>query len=196
MDDKGLFGDREKAMEANYFRQQDERLLERLRQNAKLEEIAGALAEKLQIDNPELLERVKALGITVDTAPALFLAPLVQVAWSDGSVSRKEHETVLRLAQQREIETGSPAFAQLEEWLRQRPSDKLFDTAVEVLKYGFAVLSPKEREERIKRIVDACHDVAAASGNGLATLLALGNTVESSEEATLDAITARLRMHN
>jgi len=196
MDDKGLFGDREKAMEANYFRQQDERLLERLRQNAKLEEIAGALAEKLQIDNPQLLERVKALGITVDTAPALFLAPLVQVAWSDGSVSRKEHETVLRLAQQREIETGSPAFAQLEEWLRQRPSDKLFDTAVEVLKYGFAVLSPKEREERIKRIVDACHDVAAASGNGLATLLALGNTVESSEEATLDAITARLRMHN
>jgi len=103
MDDKGLFGDREKAMEANYFRQQDERLLERLRQNAKLEEIAGALAEKLQIDNPQLLERVKALGITVDTAPALFLAPLVQVAWSDGSVSRKEHETVLRLAQQREI---------------------------------------------------------------------------------------------
>lgn len=196
MDDKGLFGDREKAMEANYFRQQDERLLERLRQNAKLDEIAGALAEKLQIDNPDLLERVKALGITVDTAPALFLAPLVQVAWSDGSVSRKEHDTVLRLAQQREVETGSPAFAKLEEWLRQRPSDKLFDTAVEVLKYGFAVLPPKEREERIKRVVDACHDVASASGNGLATLLALGNTVESSEEATLDAITTRLRMHN
>jgi len=32
-------------MEANYFRQQDARLIERLRKNAKLDDIAAALAE-------------------------------------------------------------------------------------------------------------------------------------------------------
>ena len=190
-----IFGDREKAMEDNFFRQEDAKLLAKLRQNAGLDEITILLAEKLQVDNPELLSKVRDLGITVDNAPAFYLAPLVQVAWADGAVSRKEHDTVLRLARGRGIEENSPAYAQLEEWLRARPSDQLFDAAVEVIKQGFSVLPLKEREERIKRIVDACHEVASASGKGLATLLALGNTVLSSEEATLDAINAKLRMH-
>ena len=88
--DKGIFEDREKAMEANYFRQQDAMLVQKLRQEAELDEIAKALAEKLEVDNPELLLRVRELGITVDTAPALFLAPLVQVAWAEGGVSDAE----------------------------------------------------------------------------------------------------------
>jgi hypothetical protein len=191
-----IFGDREKAMEDNFFRQEDAKLLAKLRQNADLDEITVVLAQKLQVDDPELLSRVRELGITADTAPAFYLAPLVQVAWADGAVSRKEHDTVLRLAEARGIAQDSPAHAQLEEWLRVRPSDGLFDTAVEVLKQGFSVLPLKEREERIKRIVDACNEVASASGKGLATLLALGNTVLRSEEATLDAITAKLRMHD
>ena len=190
-----IFGDREKAMEDNFFRQEDAKLLAKLRQNAGLDEITVVLAQKLQVDNPELLSRVRELGITVDTAPAFYLAPLVQVAWADGAVSRKEHDTVLRLARRRDIAENSPAYVQLEEWLRVRPSDELFDAAVEVIKQGFSVLPLKERQERIKRVVDACHEVASASGKGLATLLALGNTVLSSEEATLDAINAKLRMH-
>ena len=32
--DKGIFSDREKAMEATYFRREDARLLEKLRKNA------------------------------------------------------------------------------------------------------------------------------------------------------------------
>lgn len=190
-----IFGDREKAMEDNFFRQEDAKLLAKLRQNAGLDEITVALAEKLQVDNPELLSRVRELGITGDTAPGFYLAPLVQVAWADGVVSKKEHDTALRLAGARGITENSPAYIQLEEWLRVRPSDELFDAAVEVIKQGFSVLPLKEREERIKRLVDACHEVASASGKGLATLLALGNTVLRSEEATLDAINAKLRTH-
>ena len=132
--DKGIFTDREKAMEANYFRQQDAKLLERLRKDSSLDEIALALAEKLQIDNPDLLARVRALGVTADTAPAFFAAPLVQVAWAEGSVSKREQEAVLHLARERGIEEGSPAYAQLGEWLAARPADALFDTAVEVIK--------------------------------------------------------------
>ena len=96
--DKGIFSDREQAAEAAYFRQHDARLVDRLRQDAKLEEVATALAEKLQIDNPDLLEKARLVGVTGDTAPALLLAPLVQVAWVDGAVSGSERETVLRIA--------------------------------------------------------------------------------------------------
>src|SRR4026207_627327 len=94
--EKGFLGDREKAMEADYFRKENERLLEKLRQGAKLDDIAKALADKLKVDNQELLGRVRALGVTPAAAPALFLTPLVQVAWAEGLVGNPEREAVPR----------------------------------------------------------------------------------------------------
>jgi hypothetical protein len=116
----------------------------------------------------------------------------VQVAWAGGSVTKAEKDAVLRLARGRGIETDSPAYAQLREWLKERPDDQLFDLAVEVLKYGFSVLPPDEREERIKVLVDACHEVAEASGSTLGWVLGL-KSVSHSEASTLDAIANTLR---
>lgn len=192
--EKGFLGDREKAMEADYFRKENEKLLEKLRQGAKLDDIAKALADKLQVDNQELLARVRALGITLENAPALFLTPLVQVAWAEGSVGNREREAVLRIARQRDVEEDSPAYAQLVEWLKVRPSDALFDVGLEVIKYGLAVLPPKEMEERIVRLIDACHEVAAASGTELARLLGLGDGVSRVEAHMLDEFNSRLRV--
>jgi hypothetical protein len=194
--DKGIFTDRAKALEGNYIRQQDAKLIERLRNKATLGEIAAALAEKLQVDNPELLARARALGATAETAPAFFSAPLVQVAWAEGAVSSREQETVLRLARERGIEEGSPAYAQLIEWLKVRPSDALFDTAVDILKVGLAVLPFKEREERIRRLIDACHKVAEASGGKLTKQFGLGDGVSRREASTLDMINKNLRIHD
>lgn len=188
-----IFRDRERANEAAYFKQQDARLLESLRERAPLDEIAKAIGEKLQLDNKELLDRVRELGLTAETAPALLLAPLVQVAWAEGKVSVQESETVLRLALQRGVEQTSPTFVQLVEWLRDRPADKVFDVATEVLHFSFSVLPESEREDRIKRIVEACHEVAAASGGGIAKLLGLGSSVSDIEASMLDDITRTLR---
>jgi hypothetical protein len=189
-----IFGDREKAMEDAYFRDENAKLLEKLRHRAHLDEIAVALGEKLQVDDPALLAKVRELGVTLETAPAFFLAPLVQVAWAEGGVSKEEREVVLRLARNRGIEPGSPAYAQLQAWLDVRPPDELFDTAVKVLKLGFSVLPPAERDERIKDIVRACHEVAEASA-GLGRLLGLGDGVSRIEASTLDDITKALRSH-
>ena len=188
-----IFKDHERAQEAHYFRQQDEKLLESLRKKAPLDEIAKALGDKLQIDNPELLDRVRQLGLKPETAPALFLAPLVQVAWAEGKISKDEQDAVLRLALDRDVERDSPVYMQLLDWLAARPSDETFDTAVELLKFGFAVLPEDEREARIKRIVEACHEVAAASGGGLAKLLGLGSSVSDVEASMLDSINDTLR---
>jgi hypothetical protein len=51
--EKDIFKERGRGEEEAYFRQQDAELIERLHQEAKLEEIARALAEKLQVDNPD-----------------------------------------------------------------------------------------------------------------------------------------------
>lgn len=190
-----IFGDREKALEEKYFRDQDAKLLAKLRQKADLDEIAVALGEKLRVDNPELLGKVRELGVTLETAAAFFLAPLVQVAWAEGKVSGKEHDVVLRLARQRGIASDSPAYDQLKQWLRVRPSDSFFDTAVEVMKAGFAVLPPTERDQRIKDVVHACHEVAEASA-GLGRLLGLGDGVSGVEASMLDDITRTFRTHD
>ena len=105
-----------------------------------------ALAEQLQVNNPELLRRVIALGVTLDTGPAFLLAPLVQVAWGEGNVTDRERDTVLRLAAARGVEVGSPAHAQLLKWLQERPANDLFDTAMEVIRVGSP--SSRRRNER------------------------------------------------
>lgn len=190
--DKDIFKERERSLEEEYFRTHDAKLIEKLRERGKVEEIAEALAVKLQIDDPALLRRIMALGVTRDTGPAFLLAPLVQVAWAEGEVTDREREKVLRIATERGIDPSSAAYAQLQAWLRKRPTDAIFDTAVETVKTGLSVLTPAERADRIKRIVDACREVASASG-GLGRLLGLGTGVSSEEESILDAMAATLR---
>jgi hypothetical protein len=194
--EKDIFKERERALEAVYFQNQDRKLIEKLRESARLEEIAVALAAKLQVDNPELLRRVRDLGVTLDTAPAFLLAPLVQVAWAEGEVTEREHKTVLHFAGIRGVAEGSPAHAQLREWLRERPPDALFDTALEVIKVGLSVLAPEEREERRQQIVQVCHEVAEASGGGLARVLGLGSGISGEEESLLDTLTTILWSKN
>ena len=192
MADKDIFKDRGRSFEEEYFRKHDAKLIEKLRERGKVEEIVEALAVKLQIDDPALLHRIMALGVTLDTGAAFLLAPLVQVAWAEGGVTDREREKVLQIAAEQGVDTSSPAYTQLQEWLRTRPADAIFDTAVEAIKSGLSVLTPAERADRIKRIVDACREVASASG-GLGRLLGLGTGVSSEEESILDAMTATLR---
>ena len=101
-----MFRARERAEEEAYFRQEDAKLIARLRQKAQFSEIAHALAEKLHADEPALLERIRMLSVTLDTGAAFILAPLVEVAWADGSVSRAERETILHIAKHRGIAPG------------------------------------------------------------------------------------------
>ncbi len=189
---RDIFKDRERGFEEEFFLKQNTKLIEKIRERARLEEIAHALADKLQVDNPELLLRIIDLGVTRDTGSAFLAAPLVQVAWAGGKVTDQERETLLRLAAARGIEQGSVAHAKLLEWLDVRPSDQFFETAVEALRVGLSVLPASEREERVNGILENCKKVAEASG-GLARKLGLGSGVSHEEESLLETIAAKLR---
>lgn len=188
-----IWKERERAFEEQWANAKDEELIKKMREHARLEAIAKTLAEKLQVDEPDLLRRVADLGITLDTGAALLLAPLVQIAWGDGSVTDEERDAVLRIARQRGLEESSPSYATLVEWLAVRPSDALFDVAVEVLQTGLSVLPTAERDERVATFAKAAHEIAEASGGGLARLLGLHKGVSDQEHAILDRIKASLR---
>jgi tellurite resistance protein len=190
---KDILKDRGRGEEADHFRREDAKLIEKLREQARLGEIAKALADKLRVDDAELLRRVADLGLDQDTGQAILLAPLVQVAWAEGHVSDAERAVVLELAASRGLTAGMPAHDKLLEWLKKRPSDAVFETAMEVMRVGFSVLPPAERDERIKGLVDACRQIAAASGGGLGRLLGMSDAAVSGDEsAVLDAIATKL----
>ena len=186
---KDIFRDRERGEEQAYFRQEDARLIAKLRQKAQLSEVAHALAEKLHADEPALLDRIQKLGVTLDTGSAFILAPLVEVAWVDGQVSDAERDTILDIAQQRGVELGSADYRQLLDWLAHRPSDEVFRTALEAIRIGLSVLPPDESEQRIATIIKACEDVAQAAG-GIAQFFHLDG-VSYAESALI----AEIRRH-
>ena len=187
---KDMLRDRERGEEQAYFRQQDARLIAKLRQKAQLSEIAHALAEKLRVDEPELLERIQKLGVTLDTGSAFILAPLVEVAWVDGDVSDAERDAILHIATQRGVSPGSADYRQLLDWLAHRPSDEVFRAALEAIRIGLSVLPPDESEQRIASIIKACEDVARAAG-WIAELVHL-DQVSDEESSVIAAIRSHL----
>ena len=187
-----LLKDRERSFEEAYFNKRDANLIQKIRERAQLPELATALAEKLQIDAPELIQRAVALGLTRDTGAALLVAPLVQVAWADGEVSDHERTVILELAAERGVVAGTPAYDQLVAWLRESPGPDLYDTAIDLLNAGFAVLPPAEHDARVRELLEACDRVAAASG-GLLTLFGLHFGRTGEEARTLAALTKKLR---
>lgn len=187
---RDIFRDRARGEEDAYFRQQDVKLIAKLRQKAQLSEIAHALAEKLQTDQPALLERIQKLGVTLDTGSALILAPLVEVAWIDGEVTHAERDTILRIAKQRGVEPGSADYHQLLDWLAHRPSDEVFRTALEAIRIGVSVLPPDESEQRIATMIKACEEVAQAA-DWIDQLFKL-DRVSYSESAVIAAIRGHL----
>jgi hypothetical protein len=187
---KDMFRDRERAEEEVYFHKREAKLIEALRANAVLSEVAHALADKLQMDEPALLEHIKGLGITLDKGAAFILAPLVEVAWADGSVSRAERDAVLRLASKRGVVPGSADHHQLLEWLAHRPSEAILQASLEAIRVGVSVLPPEEAKQRIAAMIKACEEVAEAAG-GLTKLLQ-PHAVSRDERAVISAIRIHL----
>jgi uncharacterized tellurite resistance protein B-like protein len=188
---RDIFRDRERAEEEAYFHQRDAILIEKLRHRAKLDEIVHALAEKMRLEEPALLEQVKRLGVRLDTGSAFVLAPLVEVAWADGHVSHAEREAVLRLAERRGVVAGSADHTQLLEWLAHRPSAEVIRASLDAIRIALSVLPRKEAEERISHMIGACEEVARSSG-GLERLLRAGGVL-SEERAVIAAIRAHVQ---
>jgi tellurite resistance protein len=185
------FRERERALEEGFFRGQDQKLLQKLRARATFGELAAALGEKLRVDDPALIEEIRSLGLTQDTGAALLVAPLVQVAWADGVVAKRERDAVLALAASRGIAAGSPAHATIVEWLERRPPDKLFDVALRTIDAGLAVLTPEERAERLRDVEEACRNVARAAG-GISALFGLGGEISDEEARLVQTIAEKL----
>jgi hypothetical protein len=103
MTEKEAFAKREHWLEETYFRKKEQELIEKIRRRRELKEATGAAEE-------EILNDLQALGYTRETVERLLhLMPLVQVAWAEGFVTKRERERIFEVAGLRGVAEGTPA---------------------------------------------------------------------------------------
>ncbi len=175
-----ILDDRRAALEEAFFRKESARLRALMRAERDRESAREALAGELGLEDAALLDRLVALGIRIETAAALALAPLAMVAWADGRMEARERNAVLRGAEAGGIKPGSPAYQLLDAWTLQRPPRELKDSWRAYTAALVAELSADQRAVLEERIVGRARAVAHATGGFLGMAM-----VSREEEAVL-----------
>jgi hypothetical protein len=175
--------DRGRSLEDEFFRREDKRLMDRLRELNAAEATREALAKALGITRPAILQELMELGIRAETAAALFTVPLVEVAWADGTLDAKERRAVVDRAG---VARDSTAGAMLEAWLDRRPDPKLLAAWTQLVQ-GMCEQLGADGAERLKTgLLERAAAVAAASGG----VFGVGSKVSRSEAEMLARLEA------
>jgi hypothetical protein len=170
--------------EGEYFHDLDVELMQGLRASDKLEREHSraedaAKHREAQLDreragiaevtrtSPEIAGYLQSLDYTPNTAPLLFLTPLLRLAWIDGAVNRAERNVILRIATESGLQRHVLTYSHLEDWLGHPPREKLLEGSWSAIKAVLNGLPPDERRERAAGLLLECRAVAAASGGAL-----------------------------
>ena len=179
--DSEFLRDRGRSLEDEFFRREDQRLMQKLEQMRTAQTSREALAKAAGIGNPAVVDKLLELGVKAETVAALALVPLVEVAWADGDLDRRERGAILDRARESGLAAGSLEHALLEAWLDRRPDPKLL-TAWTHLVRGVSEQLGREESVRLKaNLLDRARAVATASGG----VLGMGSKVSSAEAAML-----------
>jgi AcrR family transcriptional regulator len=174
--------------EEEYFRRKDRELLESMRKRELDAATRKDLEDATGIHDPEQIQELQALGFTLATVTLLPLLPVLQVAWAEGGVSSAERAMIINLARAREIVAGSPADAQLQVWLDEKPSEATFRKAARLIS---AILDhPAGSQVQVKPddLLQYCEQIAHASGG----LFGIG-AVSAEEKKVLQQIASVLK---
>ena len=134
-----------------------------------------------------LLVVLQEAGVTPDRLALLHLAPLVEVAWAEGEVTRRERELILAMAERRGAEPGDPVHTQLKEWLDADPGAEFLDRMDRGTRALLDTLEPVARDAARTDLLKCCTLVAEAAG-GILGMAA----VSPEERQALEHITSWL----
>jgi len=182
MSDDGL-SDRRRASEEEYFRKRDQQLVEHLRSQAEREAARDRLSQRVGVADDAFLQHLETLGFSDRTVSLLHIVPLVHVGWVDGGMSTSVAQRIIVASREHGIEELSEADRLLREWLESRPSDALFDGALQAIRTVLQHQSFSERERYVRNLLEQSTDIASASGG----VLGFGK-ISKNERAILDRI--------
>ncbi len=178
-----ILRDRGRSLEDEFFRREDQQLMERLRELRAAETTREALGKASGITKPAVLEKLMELGIRAETVAALSIVPLVEVAWADGALDPKERRAVVERA---EVARDSTAGALLEAWLDRRPDPKLLIAWTHLVQAISEQLGPDGTARLKTGLLERARAVAAATGG----LFGVGSKISAPEAAMLAKLEA------
>ncbi len=144
------------------------------------------LAKTTGVTDATALYVVLAAGFTADTASLLPLAPLVLVAWADGTMSDRERAVILDVASASHVESESRADDRLRGWMADCPVPPFWHTSLQALGAVLGALPPAVRADRTQHLLAGCQAVASASRDGSG----FGLTISEGERQALARIAA------
>jgi hypothetical protein len=175
--------------ENRYFLKLDRQLLEEQRRKDSLKADRAEMGKIAGITDDSILGELQDLGYNSETVRLLPILPLVQVAWSEGYVTRREREAILNVARSRGLDDDSKASRQLLRWLKHPPHDQAFMRSLKALSSIYGARAPKAATVVLRQIVEACIKVAESSGG----FLGLVGPVSEVEQQVIDRIESVLR---
>lgn len=178
-----FLGDRRKAREESFFAKPSEAPVRRLRKD-EVARARKALSAASGITDDVVLETLIALNIGKETLPALFLVPLVAVAWADGCIDDKERSAVLSGAAELGLSEQEASYQLLERWLAERPTPELLASWKGYIGALSVRLSQHALERLRPELLRRARVVAEASSARFAT----GNQIPSPEKAVLEEL--------
>src|SRR5229473_3590527 len=140
-----FLGDRRRVLEEEFFRKQENALLNQLRTAQARESTEEALAAATGVRDSTVLHKLSTLGITSDTLLALGLVPLVAIAWADGALDDKERRVIVTSLGAAGIGADSPASQLVQSWLSNPPPASMLEAWLSYSSALAAELSPTER---------------------------------------------------
>ena len=179
-----FLGERKKALEDQFFAKENERLKEKIRAELQQHAARQALSQASGIEDDAVLDELLAAGVKPETWAAIELIPMIEVAWADGTLEKKERAAILAAAAECKVLPGTPPYELLESFLARRPDAKLLKAWGEYVVVVSARLDAKGRNELRERILGHARQVARVAGG----ILGLGNKVSPDEQRVLDEL--------
>jgi hypothetical protein len=175
---KQILGDRVRTLEDEFFRREDERLTQRLRELKHRETSREALATASGISKQAILDALLNLGIRPEVIGALSVVPLVEVAWADGTLDAREKRAILDRAEKSGIAPGAIDHDLLRSWLDHKPEPKLLTAWTHLIQGMCEQLTDEQVTALRTGLVERARAIAKASGG----LLGVGSVSTAEED--------------
>ncbi len=174
---------RERALEEEFFAKKNQQLVDKLKATFDQQVTREKLKEATGLADPKILDRLIALQVRGETMAAFWLYPLIEVAWADGKLDRRERDAILEAAVAGGIAKGSPGFDALEAGMADGPTEAKRKVWFAYARDLSARLDPNERRLVREDLLRRARAVAEASGGILGVA-----RVSANEQRVLDSV--------
>jgi hypothetical protein len=125
------------------------------------------VSKAIGISDHHLITHLHCAGFTAETIALLELAPLVEIAWADGTVSDRQRDLIFQIATREAITEDTPAHDHLAAWLEQRPSEDVFAVSLAAIRAKLDSLRPEVHGMLHRRFMGDCTAVCLAADSAL-----------------------------